>query len=423
MALTRASTSGGTSRPLILQGVGFGAKLGDASLVRLGRQFVNGFDRAAVLVIAIRQVDQGLDPLPAFGPDLVRLGVELLGDQAVEQGRIGQPAAIIGLEQVARRRHTASREIGIEPDEQHPGVRHRHHVLGQLVADEAGRLVDAVVELLPELLLAGVIVADREGHELVERHVARGIDLVQLGRDRGELQALAHHGRRHAEMRGDRLFALTLVSQELHAAELVERVKRLAMAVLRKRVFLGQDRVVGRLDDARDRRVLGETLAFHEDGQRAIAAAARGNLEQAGFGAIGVDLGPHTEPVQEATALDVVGQVFNRHAVLDAADVRLGQDQLVEGNIPRRAEDDLWGGGFCHVNYSMTGRRETLSRLSSPSQSRRPPSHSLGRRHSRSGCRYTPHRPSHSLAQRSSWPRSAGVLRSAWSSGTAERCR
>ena len=42
--------------------------------------------------VAEWEVDIHLDPLPAFGGDLFCLGLQLLGDQAVEQANIFQPA-------------------------------------------------------------------------------------------------------------------------------------------------------------------------------------------------------------------------------------------------------------------------------------------------------------------------------------------
>lgn len=40
------------------------------------------------------------DPLPAFGRDRLGLGLQLLGDEAIEQRHILQPAAVIVLEQI-----------------------------------------------------------------------------------------------------------------------------------------------------------------------------------------------------------------------------------------------------------------------------------------------------------------------------------
>ena len=72
-----------------------------------------------------------------------------------------------------------------------------------------------------------MIVIDRERHELIEGHIALGIDLMQLGRHGRELEALAHRRRSDAEMLGDGLVALLLVI-EAHRAKIVERVQRFA---------------------------------------------------------------------------------------------------------------------------------------------------------------------------------------------------
>src|SRR3546814_8822837 len=80
---------------------------------------------------------------------------------------------------------------------------------------------------LPDLLLACVIVGDREGHELFERHAVFGIDLVQFRGDRRELEALAHDRGRGHEMRGDRFDVLAFINHHLHGAELIERMERL----------------------------------------------------------------------------------------------------------------------------------------------------------------------------------------------------
>jgi hypothetical protein len=62
------------------------------------------------------KTDIHLDPLPAFGGDLLRLGLELLGDQAVEPSDILEPAAIVLLKEIAHD-DAARLLIGIEADE------------------------------------------------------------------------------------------------------------------------------------------------------------------------------------------------------------------------------------------------------------------------------------------------------------------
>src|SRR3546814_6715501 len=102
-----------------------------------------------------------------------------------------------------------------------------------------------------------MIVGDREGHELLERHAILGIDPVQLGRDLREAEALVYHRRGHIEVRGDGLDILALVDYRLNASELVERMERFAEGVFRIAVLLGQYALIGRSDNTGDRCVAG----------------------------------------------------------------------------------------------------------------------------------------------------------------------
>ena len=52
--------------------------------------------------VAVAEIDRDLDPLPAFGGDLLGFGRQLLGGQAIEQGDVLEPTAIVVLEQVAQ---------------------------------------------------------------------------------------------------------------------------------------------------------------------------------------------------------------------------------------------------------------------------------------------------------------------------------
>ena len=70
------------------------------------------------------------------------------------------------------------------------------------------RLSDAVVDLH----LAFVIGADREAHELVERHLIRRIDVEELWRRRREAEALPDHGGRDEESRRDLFLALAFLA-------------------------------------------------------------------------------------------------------------------------------------------------------------------------------------------------------------------
>jgi hypothetical protein len=74
--------------------------------------------------VPVREFEGHLDPFPAFGGDRLGLGLQLLGDQAVEETDILQPAAIVLLEKIA---HDAAsgRLIGLRPDELRPLIRGR----------------------------------------------------------------------------------------------------------------------------------------------------------------------------------------------------------------------------------------------------------------------------------------------------------
>src|SRR3546814_14398634 len=95
-------------------------------------------------------------------------------------------------------------------------------------------------------------------------------------------------------------------------------------------------------------------------------------MEPAGFLTLISKGWPQVQALQEATPGDVVGKRLDRDAGLYAPDIGLGQVDQVERDIPRAAEDDL-GGSFYHVGYSMTGRRETLSRLHARTKAKRHP--------------------------------------------------
>ena len=214
-----------------------------------------------------------LDPLPAFGGDRLRLGLQLLGDQAVEQADILQPAAIVLLEEIAHD-DAARLLIGIEADEQRALVGCAHRALRQHAADLIRLLAVGALKRFPDLLLTRVIGRHRERHELVERHAVFGIDVEQLLRDGGEPQPLLHHVHADEEGGGDLLLGLALLAQGLEGAELVERMQRRALDVLGQRVFLGGDVDAGIAHDAGHRRGLGETLLFDEK-LRAPGSAAR----------------------------------------------------------------------------------------------------------------------------------------------------
>jgi hypothetical protein len=94
---------------------------------------------------------------------LLRFGLELLDDQAVEQCRVRQPTAAVRLEQVACH-GTARSFVGIDSDEECAPVCGADRSFGELAADVVGlvSVTAGVGDLIPDLLLARMIVCDRE---------------------------------------------------------------------------------------------------------------------------------------------------------------------------------------------------------------------------------------------------------------------
>ena len=237
--------------------------------------------------MAVGEVGRDLDPLPAFGADRLRFPLQLFGNQPVEQRGVLQPAAVVGLEQVAQD-DAAGGLVGLDADELRPLVGGAHRALGEHAADLIRLPGVGALQRLPHLLLARVVGIDRERHELVERHAVLGIDLQQLRRDRGQPQALAHDVDRDEERRGDLLLGLALLAQREEGAELVERMQRRALHVLGEAVLLGEPFGA---DDAGDRRGAGEALLLHQQLQRPVAPAAGRHLVHAGLGAVSSSTG------------------------------------------------------------------------------------------------------------------------------------
>ena len=115
-------------------------------------------------------------------------------------------------------------------------------------------------------------------------------------------------------------------------------MERRALDVLGEAVFLGDALLA---DDARDRGGLRQSPLLDQQFERPESATAGRNLVHAGLDAIGVAHLANGKALEERAPGDVLGELFDRDAGLDPADVRLAQHQLVEGNVPRRAQDDL----------------------------------------------------------------------------------
>src|SRR5262249_49764754 len=144
------------------------------------------------------------------------------------------------------------------------------------------------------------------------------------------------------------------------------------MEVLRKRILLSRDVDCRIANDTGDRGRLRKTLLFDQPLEGPIAAATGRDLEGAYLDTASIANPPDVEALQEPAPGDVLGQILDRDTGLRTPDVRLAEDQLVEGNVARDAEGNLLN-GLCHVVYSATDSRETLSRLENPSQGLAPP--------------------------------------------------
>ncbi len=193
---------------------------------------------------------------------------------------------------------------------------------------------------------------DRERHQLVEGHLVGGIGVEQRLADGGEPQPLFDDVDRDEECRGDLLLAHAFLAHGLEGAELVERMQRRALDVLGQTVFFGE--TVG-ADRRRDRRGLVQPLLLHQQFERAEAAATGGHLEHAGLVAILVGHRPDGQALQERTPGDVLGEFLDRDTGFDAPDIRLAEDEFVEGNIARHTERDLGLG--LDVGHRFSPRR------------------------------------------------------------------
>lgn len=103
--------------------------------------------------------------MTALGVDGIGLGLQSLHRQPVQEGRVGQLAFMIGLEQVAV--DVTSSNIGIDGDEQSQPVIRFYLRRGQGAADRIwitvmGRLIE------PHGFLCFMVAGHGEGHQLVE---------------------------------------------------------------------------------------------------------------------------------------------------------------------------------------------------------------------------------------------------------------
>ena len=194
--------------------VGVGSRIGLLDPCHLGLKRVAGLlfliaqrgdlapELAQAVGVAVVEVGRDLDPLPPFGLDRRRLLSQLLRHHHVDEADVLQPAAVVALEQVVHHRPVGL-DIGLDADELSALVGRPHRTLGQHSPDRVGLLVVGLGQPLEHLLLPRVVAADRERHQLVERHAVLGVDVEELRRHRRQPQPLLDHRDRDEEHRRD----------------------------------------------------------------------------------------------------------------------------------------------------------------------------------------------------------------------------
>ncbi len=218
------------------------------------------------------------DPLPAFGSILAdrrRVRFELLDGEPVQQRGVGQKPALLVVEQVAS--HDAPGGlVGVDAHEAHQGAGGRLDLAGRELAADGSRVAVPGLGIEPRALLRGVVVAQRQGHELVEIDALLPVQRQQPWRQRRQLESPLHGQRRHAEPCRHVLDSLALVDHRLEGVELVGRVQRLAPAVLGDADF---QRPLGRHQFAQHLVRLGKAALALQQQHRAAPPLARRDLE------------------------------------------------------------------------------------------------------------------------------------------------
>ena len=334
----------------------FAAERGD-----LRRVVRRAFDVARIdprQSVAGRIVDVGLRPLPpptcsgVLGQDR-----ELLENQPVQQGHVVQPAAPVVGEEVAG--HGSPRRfIGLGADEHGAAVARLDLGGGQRLADVGGRAV--VGELLVDLFLPGMVVGDREGHELVETQVLGPAKVDQARTEIGQPQALANHPGADAEPRGDFLGAPALALVKVaEGFELVGGMHGRAGDVFVQADLPG---VQLGFNHAGDGAGLADDLAQRQQLHRLPAPLADGDQPEAGRLAAVVEFRFDDRLLQHLLGRDACRQRLDGlGAVRGLAGVPGRGLELVEGNVDLGARDDLnfghddllWGLG-CQAHARLT---------------------------------------------------------------------
>ncbi|WP_456303812.1 hypothetical protein [Acetobacter aceti] len=202
----------------------------------------------------------------------------------------------------------------------------------------------ALGDNLPDLFLTGVVIADREGHELFQLHAILLVDLEQLVRNGHQAQALLDHGG-HDEERGSDFFLGHAFFQHVaKGAKLVQWMQRYALDVFGQGIILGENGRSGLAHDAGHRGGLRQFLLLHQQFEGAEPAAPGRHFVAAGFCPLAVQDRPDVQTLKQAPTFDVAGQFLDRQAGLHAPYVGLRQYQPVERDITGRIEGDFLDG-------------------------------------------------------------------------------
>src|SRR5258707_7356573 len=130
--------------------------------------------------------------------------------------------------------------------------------------------------------------------------------------------------------RGSVFLAHAEIAERVEGTILIKRMQADPLIILRHRIVLSNATFT---NDARHRLRLRHALLFHQKFESTIAPPARGYLEHPRLTPLGVDDGPNAEALQQGALRNSLGKLLDRNASLHAADVRLAEDELVEGNV------------------------------------------------------------------------------------------
>ena len=149
--------------------------------------------------VAIGEVDRRIDPLPAlFGLQRSGVDLQLFEDELLKKCGIFEPAALILFEQIPHDR-AAGGLICLGADIDCTPIGGTDRGFREKSPDIVPFLVIGSGQRIPDLLLAGMIVADRERLELVEFDLILFVEIEKLWRNDRQLQALFDDERRHEE--------------------------------------------------------------------------------------------------------------------------------------------------------------------------------------------------------------------------------